>query len=309
MVRRRFNQHKQSKKRDWGKYDDKLVGRGEMLIPIHESKSWQNEVTIMNESKEGARFKYADNMIECLLFIKCAFKSPFRIVEGIAKRLFSIAGINEVPDYSTLCRRMKPLGKKYYKERKKVENEREIYAAFDGTGLKVFNRGEWKHVKHKGKRKGFVRVCFLFDIKTGELLDFSATTENVGEQDKIRPMLKRAKKNRNIRKLAVDGAGDDYRNFELLKTLKIKPAIKLRVNANPYMFPNRKQRNREIKKYKKWGYDGWVRRRNYGQRWQAETAIACFKNYFGEYVFSKGMSNIKAEIGLKAHFYNHLRLG
>ena len=90
--------------------------------------------------------------------------------------------------------------------------------------------------QHKGKRKGFVRVCFLFDIKTGELLDFSATTEKVGEQNKIRPMLKRAKRNRNIGKLAIDGAGDDYRNFELIRVLKIRPAIKLRANANPYLF-------------------------------------------------------------------------
>ena len=207
-----------------------------MLIPTTESESWQRELSTMNEGKEGAPFRYSNCLIEGLLFMKCAFKSPFRMAEGIAKRLFFLAGITEVPDYTTICRRMKALGKKYYKERKKIENEDEIYAAFDGTGLKVFNRGEWMHTKHKGKRKGFVRVCFLFDIKTGELLDFSATTEKVGEQNKIRPMLKRAKRNRNIGKLAIDGAGDDYRNFELIRVLKIRPAIKLRANANPYLF-------------------------------------------------------------------------
>lgn len=283
-----------------------------MLIPTNESKSWQSELNTMNKGKEGAPFTYSNCLIECLLFIKCTFKSPFRMSEGIAKRLFFLADIRKVPDYTTICRRMKALGRKYYKERKKVENEREIYAAFDGTGLKVFNRGEWMHTKHRGKRKGFVRVCFLFDIKTGELLDFSATTEKVGEQDKIRPMIRRVKKNRNIGKLAVDGAGDDFRNFELIKTLKIKPAIKPRANANPELLKKdsrKRERYKEVLKYAKWGYDGWSKRRNYGQRWQAEADIACFKGYFGEYVFSRGMSSIKAEIGLKAHFYNQLRLG
>ena len=283
-----------------------------MLIPIDERKHWEDELGRMNRGKEGSPFQYSNYLIEGLLFMKCTFKSPFRMIEGIAKRFFLLAGVKKTPDYTTLCRRMKTIGKKYYQERKKVENEGEIYAAFDGTGLKVFNRGEWMHVKHRGKRRGFVRVCFLFDVKTGEILDFSATTEGVGEQDKIRPMIKRAKKNRNIGKLAVDGVGDAYRNFELLKALKIKPAIKIRANVNPELLKDderKRERYKEARKYEKWGYHGWAKRRDYGQRWQAEADIACFKGYFGEYVFSRGMNNIKAEIGLKAHFYNRLRLG
>ena len=196
--------------------------------------------------------------------------------------------------------------------RKRAGDEEPIYAAFDGTGLKVFNRGEWMRYKHKGKRKGFVRVCFMFDVKNGELLDFLATTENVSEQSRIKPMVRRAARNRNLGKLAIDGAGDSHDNFELLHELGIRPAIKLRASTRSSLSkedPRKRERYKEARKYEKWGYDGWAKRRNYGQRWQAETNIACFKGYFGEYVFSRGMGNIKAEIGLKAHFYNLLRLG
>ena len=302
---------KRRKKRDWKVYEEKLVRRGELLIPVGVEEEWKKEVGRMNQNKEGAPYWYPDQMIECLSLWKCLCKLPYRAIEGLGKQILEVVGVFHKPDHSTLCRRFKKLGKKFYNERRKVKNEEPICAVFDGSGLKVCNRGEWMHYKHKGKRKGFVRICFMIDSKTGEILDFSATTEKVAEQDKIRPMVKRAAKNRNIDKLAVDGIGDDWRNFELLEELCIKPAIKIRANANPALSeedPGKRERWKEAKKFQKWGYKGWAKRRKYGQRWQGETGFSCFKNYFGEYVFSRGMSNIKAEIGMKVHFYNRLRL-
>lgn len=298
-------------KRDWKAYERKLIRRGELLIPIGMAGAWKRELEEMNDGKEGAPYDYPNQLIECLSFWKCLCKLPYRAVEGLGKQILNAVGVFSRPDHSTLCRRFRDLGKKFYNERRKVKNEEPIYAVFDGSGLKVCNRGEWMHYKHKGKRKGFVRICFLMDAKKGEILDFSATTENVSEQRKIRPMVRRAAGNRSIGKLAVDGVGDDWRNFELLNELDIKPAIKIRANANPALIePDKRKRERwkEARKFQKWGYDGWARRRKYGQRWQGETGFSCFKGYFGEYVFSKGMDNIKAEVGMKVHFYNMLRL-
>lgn len=299
------------KRRNWAVYERKLVLRGEILIPVNMMAEWRLQLVGMNRDKEGSPFTYPDSMIECLSMWKCIGKLPYRSVEGIGNRLLVIAGAASKPDHTTLCRRFRKLGKKFYKERKKVKGGEPIYAVFDGSGLKVCNRGEWMHYKHKGKRKGFIRICFMINAKNGEVIDFSATTEAVGEQKKIRPMVKRAAKNRNIDKLAVDGAGDDWRNFRLLKELNIKPAIKIRANANPDIMkedPRKRERMKEALKMQKWGYKGWAKRRKFGQRWQGETGFSCFKGYFGEYVFSRGMSNIKAEIGMKVHIYNQLRL-
>jgi hypothetical protein len=299
------------KKRDWASYDRKLVQRGELLISLDTAEQMKPELERMNDGKEGARYRYPDSLMECLGFWKCFCKMAYRTVEGIAGRLLAILGVaSATPDHTVICRRLRKLGRRFYKLRKKVGKEEPIYAVFDGSGLKVCNRGEWMHYKHKGKRKGFVRICFMINAGNGELLDFSATTECVGEQKKIRPMLKRTARNRNLGKLAVDGAGDDYRNFELAKQLNIKSAIKIRSNANPHRltyFPRMKERLKEVRKFQRWGYDAWAKKRDYGQRWQGETAFSCFKGYFGEYVYSKGMSNIKSEIGLKAHYYNQLR--
>lgn len=299
------------KKRNWRAYERKLVMRGEILIPMRVMGAWKHELEGMNRGKEGAPFSYPDAMIECLSLWKCIAKLPYRMVEGLGKRIMAAVGIVAKPDHTTLCRRFRKLGRKFYKERKKAKAGEPIYAVFDGSGLKACNRGEWMHYKHGGKRKGFVRICFLLDAKNGEVMDFSATTESVGEQKKIRPMIKRAARNRNIGKLAVDGAGDDWRNFELIKKLHIKPAIKIRANANPDLWPmdkRKRERMKEARKMQKWGYKDWAKKRKFGQRWQGETGFSCFKGYFGEYVFSKGMGNIKAEVGMKVHFYNQLRL-
>lgn len=307
---RRWGKRKKQQ-RDWKNYERKLVMRGEILIPIGVAEEWQRQIKKMNKNKEGAAFVYPDAMIECLSMWKCLAKFPYRTVEGLGGKIMAAAGIDAKPDHTTLCRRFNALGKKFYNERKKSKNGEPIYAVFDGSGLKVCNRGEWMHYKHKGKRKGFIRICFLIDSKTGEIIDFSATTESVAEQKKIRPMLKRAVKNRNIGKLAVDGIGDDWRNFELLDELGIKPVIKIRANANPALSEDdsrKRSRWKEARKFQKWGYRGWARRRKYGQRWQGETGFSCFKGYFGEYVFSRSMNHIKAEVGMKVHFYNQLRL-
>ena len=303
---------KAKNKKDWASYDRVLVQRGEMLIPFGLAEDMEQELAEMNSGKEGAQFRYTDRFMECLSFWKCFCKLPYRAVEGIAGRLLNIFGLaGSKPDHTTINRRLNKLGKKFCKERRKDKTGEPIFAVFDGSGLKVCNRGEWMHYKHKGKRKGFVRICFLINAKTGEIIDFIATTENVSEQSRIRPMIKRAARNRKIGKLAVDGIGDDYRNFELLRQLKIKPALKPRANANPdkpIKDKRHKARHREIKLFKKWGYDEWARKRDYNQRWLVETAFSCFKGYFDEYVYSRGMSNIKAEIGLKVHCYNQLKL-
>ena len=37
-----------------------------------------------------------------------------------------------------------------------------------------------------------------------------------------------------------------------------------------------------------------------------ETSFSGFKGMFGEYVYSKGMNHVKAEVGLKVHYFNQL---
>lgn len=295
--------------RDWREYDRKKVAQGELLIPLDMALGWQNHLQEQNEGKVGSPFIYPDTFLETLGLWKCTGKIGLRCCQGVGNRLAIVLSLPASPQYSTICRRLRRLGEGYYMARKKSKEGDPIYAVVDGTGLKVCNRGEWMRYKHKGKRKGFIRIVWAVDRKNGEILDFTATTEKTGENKKFKPMIKRLAKNRKINKVGADGAFDTYGNFDLLKKQKIKPAIKIRRNAvdgPPNFEPWMKARQDEVKKYQRWGYKKWAKRREYGGRWISETTPSVFKGLFGEYVYSKGMCHVKSEVGLKVHYLNRL---
>ena len=213
------------------------------------------------------------------------------------------------PHYSSICRRLRQLGEVYYTKRKKAKDGKPVYAVVDGTGLKVCNRGEWMRYKHKGKRKGFVRITWAVDAKTGKVLEFRATTEKTGENKKFLPIVRNVCKNNKVGRVGGDGAFDSFDNHEELRKRRIRSSLKVKTNANagpPGKNDKVMARHREAEKFQRWGYKKWARKRQYGKRWMVETSFSGFKGMFGEYVYSKGMNHVKAEVGLKVHYFNQL---
>jgi len=305
---RRWGKRKKQR-RDWGKYDKGIIHRGELLLPLNLAKEWQKNLDSQNKGKVGAPFDYPDVFVECLGLWKCHCQLCFRECQGIGNRLCEALSLPGTPHYSNICRRMRRLGGVYYVKRKKSKEGKPIYAVVDGTGLKVCNRGEWMRYKHKGKRKGFVRITWAVNSKTGEILEFRATTEKTGENKKFKPMLRDMCKNRKIGRVGGDGAFDSFDNQEELHKRKIKSSLKIKSNAStgpPGKNDRMMARHREAEKFQRWGYKKWAKKRHYGKRWMVETSTGGFKGMFGEYVYSKGMSHVKAEIGLKVHYFNQL---
>jgi len=64
--------------RNWKKYNEELIKRGEILIEA------QTEQT----RKTGRPPLYSDKLILLLLFIKFALRLPYRQTQGLAKKLF-----------------------------------------------------------------------------------------------------------------------------------------------------------------------------------------------------------------------------
>ncbi len=296
-------------KRDWKAYNEKQVRRAEFLLPLKLTEQWQPGLDDLNQNKVGRPYDYPEILLECLGFWKCFCKMDYRTTQGIGEQMVVFLKIPASPDSSTICRRLRRLGRKMYMKRDKSKKGKSVYGIFDGSGLKVCNRGEWMHYKHKGKRKGFVRLVLVTDAKTGKVLEFSATTEKVGERRKFKPLLKRLCKNNDVERVGGDGLYDTNEVFDELKKRKIKPSVKIRRNADdgpPNETPEMQARLAEVRKFQKWGYKKWAKKRKYGRRWMGETPFSRYKGYFGEYVYSKGMSNIKAEVGLKMHYLNQL---
>jgi len=296
-------------KRDWKEYDKTIIHRGELLIPLHLAESWQKELASQNNGKVGAPFTYPDSYIECIGLWKTHCQICLRECQGVGNRLCETLSLPATPHYSSICRRLRRLGEVYYVKRKKSKSGKPIYAVMDGTGLKVCNRGEWMRYKHKGKRKGFVRITWAVDANTGKVLEFKATTEKTGENKKFLPILRKMCKNNNVGRVGGDGAFDAFDNHEELHKKGIKSSLKIKSNANtgpPGKNDPVLARHRESKKFHRWGYKKWAKKRHYGKRWMVETSIGGFKGMFGEYVYSKGMSHVKAEVGLKVHYFNQL---
>ena len=308
-MRQRFSRRKKEPRRDWKEYNQKQVGRGEILIPANLLPAWVGGLDQLNKDKVGHPFIYPDILLEALGFWKCFCKMDYRTVQGICRQLAMLLNWPASPHFSTISRRLLALGKVHYMKRDKVKAGKTVYAVFDGTGVKVCNRGEWLHRKKKGLRKGFVRVSFVTDAKTGKVLDFSVTSEKVAEKRSIKPMLDRVQKSHKVEKVFGDGLYDTNENFHLLKKRRIKPALKIRRNAvdgPPYPKPEMNARLAEVRKYLRWGYKKWAQKRQYGKRWRVEGSFSRLKGYFGEYAFSKGMDHIKSEMGLKVHYLNQL---
>lgn len=53
-------------KRDWKKYNQELVKRGELLFDLGFLEGWKRELKRMNRGKEGARFRYPESFVEFL---------------------------------------------------------------------------------------------------------------------------------------------------------------------------------------------------------------------------------------------------
>jgi len=71
--------------RDWGKYNEELIKRGEILI---DPESFGIEAQTEQTRKTGRPPLYSDKLILLLLFIKFALRLPYRQTQGLAKKLF-----------------------------------------------------------------------------------------------------------------------------------------------------------------------------------------------------------------------------
>jgi hypothetical protein len=96
------------------------------------------------------------------------FQFPGRQLEGFLRSLFSEFGIElEVPEHTTLCRRLKTLGRKVVVR----HSCQGCHIIFDATGLKVYGEGEWKVRQHgKEKRRLWRKLHICLDEATQEIL-------------------------------------------------------------------------------------------------------------------------------------------
>jgi hypothetical protein len=95
--------------RNWPEYDRALVQRGSLTVWFDEAyikEHW----TPPGTGKRGAPWVYSDLAIQRLLVLKAVFHLPYRALEGLARSLMQLMGLDlPVPDHTHLSRRAKTL--------------------------------------------------------------------------------------------------------------------------------------------------------------------------------------------------------
>lgn len=283
--------------RNWKTINRSLVTRGELIMSWDIVDSWQEELDAMNKGKEGKQFVYPESFMQALAYARVYFGLPYRQTQGMIKS--RAKHIPDVPDYSTINRRVNKLD---IKINKKVQDD--VIIAIDSTGIKVANRGEWMRQKwKKSPKRGFLKIHVASDVRTKKILSMKITDERSHDAQHLPSLIEHAEKQGNkITKVLADGAYDSKDNFSYLYYDKeILPAIKVRKTSSIHTdcYPRRKSVLAQL-----YNLDLWKLGVRYGDRWNVEGVFSSFKRFFSEHVMAHKYSNMAKELEIKASLYN-----
>ena len=106
-----------------------------------------------------------------------------------------------------------------------IKSNRPVSIAVDAFGVKVHNEGDWIRQVWKVK-KGYLKIHFAVDIKTGQVVSMDVLSEKVGDGKRL---VNRARENNvRVKRVFGDGSYDSKANFNFLTQEGIIPVIKVR---------------------------------------------------------------------------------
>jgi hypothetical protein len=142
-------------------------------------------------------------------------------------------------------------------------------------------------------KKGYLKIHFAVDTKTGQVVSMDVYSEKVGDGKRLKRLVKRARENNvRVRRVLADGAYDSKANFNFLAGEGIRPVIRVRKGSVP------KSNGSYPRKL------AVVEQQMFGYRWRVEGAFSVIKRVFGEYVSARKFVNMAREMAMKASIYN-----
>ncbi|MCS4538979.1 MAG: IS5 family transposase [Thaumarchaeota archaeon] len=286
--------------RDWSRYNDALVRRGEIGLDPSVLREWGDELKGANDGKVGEPYHYPESFFRLIAFVRLLFHLPYRQSEGFITFLSKHIDDLSVPDYSTINRRINRLGIDL--EDSLIKSNGPVSIAVDASGVKVHNGGDW--IRHVWKvKKGYLKIHFAVDIKTKQVVAMDVTSEKVHDGRRLKGLVKRAEENVRVKRVLGDGAYDSKENFNFLSQRGIKTVIRVRRNSTPKSRGSM-ARKLAVVEQSKFKPKAWSRIHRFGYRWRVEGVFSCIKRTFGEYVSSKKYVNMAKEMLVKAFLYN-----
>lgn len=288
-------------RRKWSIYNEQLVRRGEYLLDLDFVSNWKEELEKMNHGKRGSPFQFPNTLIE-LQAVWHAKRIPFRMIEGISRRLSAIGQIPNYNDYSTANRRVNNLEYKLA-----VPQSDHLTLFSDGTGLQVIEGGEYLREKYGKKNRRWIQVIILGDPKTKEPVSYEVNLIQSSELDSAKRQLAELKKKGvKIEAFGGDGSYDEIALWNQLVYNRIEPIIKPDKNA---IIPSgSRERDKNTDERNILGYDLWAREHGYGYRWPATEGIfSAAKRIFGEEVHATSEKGMVQEARIKFWAYQKIK--
>ena len=288
-------------RRDWHKYNEQLVKRGEFFLDLNFVEDWQEELATMNFGKIGAPYQFPHSLIE-LQAVWQAKKIPCRMIEGITKKLSEYGNVPDYNDHTTANRRINKLACQLA-----VPTGNNLTLFSDGTGLQVIESGEYLREKYGKKNRRWVQVIILGDPKTKEPVSFEVNLIQKSELDSAKRQLADLKdKGVNIRCFGGDGSYDEIALWNQLVYAGIEPIIK--PDKNAIVPSGSRERDKNVEERNLLGYDLWSREHAYGHRWPATEGIfSAVKRIFGEQIHARTEKGIIQEAKIKFWAYQKMK--
>ena len=288
-------------RRNWSAYNERLVKRGEFFLDINFVARWKEELDTMNFGKRGAPYRFPKSLIE-LQAIWHAKSIPFRMVEGITRKLVAFGKCPEYNDYSTANRRINKLSCQLVLP---AGNNLTLFS--DGTGLQVVESGEYLREKYGKKNRRWIQVVILGDPESKEPVSFEVNLIQSSELDSAkRQLAELLNKNLKINYFGGDGSYDEIALWNQLVYNGIEPIIKPDKNA---IIPSgSRERDKNAQERNDLGYDLWAREHGYGHRWTATEGIfSAVKRIFGEQIHARSEVGMVQEAKIKFWAYQRMK--
>lgn len=288
-------------RRNWPVTNEQLVKRGEYFIDMDFVEHWGEELLAMNMGKVGAPFQFPNSLIE-LQGIWHAKNIPYRMIEGITRKLAFIASLPAYDDYSTVNRRVNKLPCKLL-----PPTGKNLTLFGDGTSLQVVEGGEYLRHKYGKKNRRWVQVVIFGDPKSKEPVSFEVNVVQESELDSAkRQLIELLDAGVKINAFGGDGSYDEIALWNWLEYNFIKQIIKPDKNA---IIPSgSRARDRNTSERNVCGYDLWAREHRYGYRWPGTEGIfSAVKRIFGEEIHAKTELGMIQEAKIKFWAYQKLK--
>ena len=213
--------------RDWPRYNESLVVRGEFFLDLQPFSSWNQELATMNRGKRGGQYRIPESFVRWLVIWKQLI--DYRGLEGITRKLAELRVIPTYPDYTTLWHRIHGLIPAL-----KMPKYSELELASDGTGLKTSNAGEYRLFRYgdpEAKQRKHLVVVITADVRRKKVIGIDVYIEgrrHSESQTAAAHVRAATERGYRVRKFHGDGAYDTRAMFSALQATGTESAIKIR---------------------------------------------------------------------------------